>query len=68
MIMFCMMYVLQADFVKLDNGYAFLSFGIVLFVWEVLPMFIVIILFRVRKPGSTTVSNPTIYNFCHRYT
>lgn len=44
----------QADFVRLNVGYAFLSFGIVLFVWEVLPMFIVIILFRVRKPGSSS--------------
>ena len=41
---------------NLNIGYAFLSFGIVLFVWEVLPMFIVIFLFRVRKPSSSRVS------------
>ena len=50
----CMIF--QADFVNLNIGYAFLSFGIVLFVWEVLPMFIVIFLFRVRKPSSSRVS------------
>lgn len=38
----------QADFVQLDKGYAYLSFAIVLFVWEILPMFTVIIFFRVR--------------------
>ncbi|XP_060571638.1 G protein-coupled receptor 137Ba-like [Ruditapes philippinarum] len=42
----------QADFVELDKGYAYLSFAIVLFVWEILPMFTVIIFFRVRRLGS----------------
>ncbi|KAL3872855.1 hypothetical protein ACJMK2_036042 [Sinanodonta woodiana] len=42
----------QAEMVTLDKGYAFLSFGIVLFVWEIVPTFIVIIFFRVRKPAS----------------
>ena len=46
----------QADFIDLDRGYAYMSFAIVLFVWEVLPMFIVIIFFRVRKPNTSSVS------------
>ncbi|WAR18442.1 G137B-like protein [Mya arenaria] len=32
----------KADFVQLDKGYAYASFAVVLFVWEILPMFIVI--------------------------
>ncbi|XP_045157233.2 G protein-coupled receptor 137Ba-like [Mercenaria mercenaria] len=44
----------QADFVELDKGYAYLSFAIVLFVWEILPMFTVIFFFRVRRLGSSS--------------
>ncbi|KAL5008293.1 hypothetical protein ScPMuIL_013874 [Solemya velum] len=40
----------QADLVNLSGGYAYLSFGIVLFVWEFLPTFIVVVFFRVKKP------------------
>ncbi|KAH3851302.1 G protein-coupled receptor 137Ba-like [Dreissena polymorpha] len=43
----------QADFVLLDEGYAYASFAIVLFVWEILPMFIVILFFRVKTSGSS---------------
>ncbi|XP_052767268.1 G protein-coupled receptor 137Ba-like isoform X2 [Mya arenaria] len=42
----------QADFVQLDKGYAYASFAVVLFVWEILPMFIVIVFFRVRTQNS----------------
>ncbi|XP_061163349.1 G protein-coupled receptor 137Ba-like [Saccostrea echinata] len=40
----------QADLVDLDGGYAFLSFGIVLFIWEFLPTFVIVVFFRVRRP------------------
>jgi len=47
---------LQADIFDLDKGYAYVSFGIVLFVWEFLPTFIIVVFFRVRKPVASTVS------------
>ncbi|KAK3093144.1 hypothetical protein FSP39_011777 [Pinctada imbricata] len=45
----------QAEMVDLQSGYAYVSFGIVLFIWEVLPTFVIVMFFRVRKPvtGST---------------
>ncbi|KAL4239168.1 hypothetical protein ACF0H5_003870 [Mactra antiquata] len=43
----------QADFVNLEHGYAYLSFAVVLFVWEILPMFTVIFFFRVRTLGNS---------------
>ncbi|XP_064621751.1 G protein-coupled receptor 137Ba-like isoform X2 [Lineus longissimus] len=47
----------QAD-QDLDKGYSFLTFGVVLFIWEFLPTFIVVIFFRVKRPTSTlTVSD-----------
>lgn len=45
----------QADIHELDKGYAYVSFGIVLFVWEFLPTFIIVIFFRVRKPPTSTI-------------
>ena len=36
----------------LDQGFAYVSFGIVLFVWEFLPTFIVVLFFRVQRPRS----------------
>ncbi|XP_013382886.1 integral membrane protein GPR137B [Lingula anatina] len=43
----------EADQVNLSNGYAYLSFGIVLFVWEILPTFVVVMFFRVKRPQTT---------------
>lgn len=40
----------QADIIDLDGGYAYVSFGIVLFVWEFLPTLIIVVFFRVKKP------------------
>ncbi|XP_055338492.1 G protein-coupled receptor 137Ba-like [Paramacrobiotus metropolitanus] len=36
---------------NIHKGYGYLSFGLVLFFWEVLPTFTVIIFFRVRRPN-----------------
>lgn len=47
----------QADIHELDKGYAYVSFGIVLFVWEFLPTFIIVIFFRVRKPPTSTIQS-----------
>jgi hypothetical protein len=41
--------------IYLDKGYAYVSFGIVLFVWEFLPTFVIVIFFRVRKPPSSSI-------------
>ncbi len=35
---------------NLNQGFAYVSFGIVLFVWEFLPTFIVVMFFRVQRP------------------
>lgn len=47
----------QADIHDLDKGYAYVSFGIVLFVWEFLPTFIIVIFFRVRKPPTSSIQS-----------
>ena len=47
----------QADIHDLDKGYAYVSFGIVLFVWEFLPTFVIVIFFRVRKPPSSSIAS-----------
>ncbi|XP_006822427.1 G protein-coupled receptor 137Ba-like [Saccoglossus kowalevskii] len=39
----------QADAVDLE-GYKYITFGIILFVWELLPTFIVVVFFRVKRP------------------
>ena len=38
------------------ENYAFISFGIVLFVWELLPTFTTVWFFRVRRPDGRIVS------------
>ena len=38
------------------KGLRYLSFGVVLFIWEFLPTFIVVIFFRVRKFAAKVVS------------
>lgn len=40
----------QAEFMNLQTGFAYISFGVVLFVWEFLPTFIVVVFFRVQRP------------------
>ncbi|ESO90132.1 hypothetical protein LOTGIDRAFT_192257, partial [Lottia gigantea] len=49
----------QADAYNLDGGYAYLSFGVVLFVWEVFPTFVVVIFFRVRRAVTTSLAEST---------
>ncbi|XP_022108553.1 integral membrane protein GPR137B-like isoform X2 [Acanthaster planci] len=39
----------QADMINTLKGLRYLSFGIILFIWEFLPTFIVVMFFRVRK-------------------
>ena len=47
----------QVDAVKnLSESFAYVSFGIVLFVWEVLPISVVVIFFRVKRQSSAVVS------------
>ncbi|CAH1790938.1 unnamed protein product [Owenia fusiformis] len=62
----------QADFVNLDDRYNFATFGIVLFIWELMPTFVVIAFFRVQRPtqSMTTLNdmssrtyNPRAYFF-----
>ncbi|XP_064601583.1 G protein-coupled receptor 137Ba-like [Liolophura sinensis] len=55
----------QADIFTLDRGYAFVSFGIVLFVWEVLPTFIVVVFFRVRRPTAAVMTLSEISTHSH---
>ncbi|XP_048732828.2 G protein-coupled receptor 137Ba-like isoform X2 [Ostrea edulis] len=43
----------QADLVDLDRGYAFISFGVILFVWEFLPTFVIVVYFRVKRPQTS---------------
>lgn len=43
-------FVQQAEFMNLQTGFAYISFGVVLFVWEFLPTFIVVVFFRVQRP------------------
>merc|ERR1712038_933925 len=43
----------QADYINLNEGMAYVSFGIVLFVWEFLPSFVVIFVFKVNRPDNT---------------
>ncbi|KAI0227223.1 hypothetical protein LSAT2_022304 [Lamellibrachia satsuma] len=50
----------QLDFVTQDRGLAYVSFGIVLFAWEFLPTFVVVMFFRVTKPPSTMQLLPDI--------
>nr|XP_022328715.1 integral membrane protein GPR137B-like [Crassostrea virginica] len=40
----------QADLVDLEGGYAFIAFGIILFVWEFLPTLVIVVFFRVKRP------------------
>lgn len=40
----------QADLVDLEGGYAFITFGIILFVWEFLPTLVIVVFFRVKRP------------------
>ena len=42
--------------VHTTKNYAFVSFGVVLFIWELLPTFTTVWLFRVRGPESELVS------------
>eukprot|EP00794_Sanderia_malayensis_P019954 gene19954-21908_t len=39
------------------NNYAFVSFGVVLFIWELLPTFTTVWLFRVRRPDTGVPSS-----------
>ena len=54
----------------LDQGFAYISFGIVLFVWEFLPTFIVVLFFRVHRPqtgdevGQSTLSTDYFHLRC----
>ena len=38
------------------KNYGYLSFGVVLFVWEFLPTFFVVVFFRVKRPQQGLVS------------
>ncbi|BFZ11696.1 hypothetical protein BsWGS_14735 [Bradybaena similaris] len=62
----------QADAnVQLPESLAYISFGVVLFVWEVLPISIVVIFFRVKRLStgqaltnfSTQISGPRVFFF-----
>ena len=45
-------------------NYAFLSFGIVLLVWELLPTFVTVWFFRVRQPDGVVVSFTSLTMNC----
>ncbi|XP_074651222.1 G protein-coupled receptor 137Ba-like [Tubulanus polymorphus] len=48
----------QAELIDLDQGIAYVSFGAVLFIWEFLPTFLVVMYFRVQIPkNNVTVSD-----------
>lgn len=55
----------QADLINLNmkNGFVYISFGIVVFVWEFLPTFIVVLINRVRMPHEI---QPVVH--CHLLT
>ncbi len=53
----------QADFMNLDQGFAYVSFGVVLFVWEFLPTFLVVIFFRVQRPKTEGMVRIHLKNF-----
>ncbi|ELT91308.1 hypothetical protein CAPTEDRAFT_116436, partial [Capitella teleta] len=64
----------QADYLGLDSpNFAYVSFGIVLFVWEFLPTLIVILLFRPAIPSITITpdgqisSHPYFFDNPRRY-
>ncbi|XP_076816345.1 G protein-coupled receptor 137Ba-like isoform X1 [Clavelina lepadiformis] len=46
----------QADLINLKEGISYIVFGIVLFVWELLPTGLTIFFFRVRKPETSMQS------------
>ena len=47
----------QVDGIRnLSESFAYVSFGIVLFVWEVLPISVVVVFFRVKRQSSAVVS------------
>lgn len=52
---------LQAELVSLKEGWAYVSFGIVLFVWEFLPTLAVVLFYRVRIPKTSQVGGKTFY-------
>ncbi|XP_071511772.1 G protein-coupled receptor 137Ba-like isoform X2 [Diadema antillarum] len=67
----------QADLIKLKGDH-FVAFGVVLFVWEFLPTFILVIFFRVKrfasrvnvpevKPGAKTPSKAYFFDNPNRY-
>nr|KAG5710695.1 hypothetical protein BaRGS_035097 [Batillaria attramentaria] len=48
----------QIDNVKnLSQSFAYISFGIVLFVWEVLPITVVVVFFRVKRQTQTVAKS-----------
>lgn len=47
-------HVLQAD-VQEISGEAYITFGIILFFWELLPTSLVVVFFRVQKPNQNLV-------------
>ncbi|OQV16114.1 Integral membrane protein [Hypsibius exemplaris] len=53
----------EADLFNVHLGYGYLSFGLVLFFWEFLPTFIVVLFFRVRRPD--TIATTSTINSTH---
>ncbi|GAV06216.1 hypothetical protein RvY_16238 [Ramazzottius varieornatus] len=50
----------EGDLFNIHEGYGYLSFGLVLFFWEFLPTFLVVIFFRVRKPDTVVTTSRMI--------
>lgn len=49
----------QADLIQLKGNH-FLAFGVVLFVWEFLPTFVLVVFFRVKRFASTVQNVPEV--------
>lgn len=52
----------QADLQKELGDRGYLVFGAILFIWELLPTSLLILIFRVRRPPQETVGGPAINN------
>lgn len=57
-------FVTQADLVGQDPTNVYVAFGVILFIWEFLPTFILIMFFRVRSPEGTLVRVKTVTIIC----
>lgn len=61
------LFVFQADLQSTLGDAGYIVFGVILFVWELLPTSLVVFFFRVRKPNQDRVSQqlPSTSGFQH---